>query len=422
MNKALLDYLSNIPIKKPQLIGIICGILVFILTIIVVLYLLYKGGILTGAMREIQGEITEKDLNNKKKLLKLKGLHDHLLKKARELSLKPLGCVDSLQGIKVMPFSVREHSIDLLAASDGRAIFHESSYHAFEYLWQWIDLSPTVVCYIGSAETCLVETNIGEMVGIDNRINENSGPSSINNLSLAPDCTRTPVFTETIPALKAEMNSLASDFEKDSPCVSLYWPTALMPCANLTTFCAWFEHAPSDALHMTIHDAELGKAIGMFTLACHRPYDLSVRLCNIWVSPAYRASSACTSRIAGTYTHLPFAQIAVYLILRHLFDAGYRRVTAEVSSANIPALKFMKKCGFSVEGVMRKHRIVHGCNQDTTLYALLNSEWPDVKRAFDLRLGLVSLLPTVTSKASSSVDSSHLHTASILSAATQKKE
>jgi hypothetical protein len=33
------------------------------------------------------------------------------------------------------------------------------------------------------------------------------------------------------------------------------------------------------------------------------------------------------------------------------------------------------RCGFKIEGILRKHRIVKGRNRDTALYVILNSEW-----------------------------------------------
>ena len=39
--------------------------------------------------------------------------------------------------------------------------------------------------------------------------------------------------------------------------------------------------------------------------------------------------------------------------------------------------------GFSYEGTFRQHMIVKGRNRDTAWYAMLDTEWPRVKAAFE---------------------------------------
>jgi hypothetical protein len=50
--------------------------------------------------------------------------------------------------------------------------------------------------------------------------------------------------------------------------------------------------------------------------------------------------------------------------------------------------KFLERCGFKLEAVLRKHRIVDSRNSDTALYVILNSEWPDTEIKLKKLLGL----------------------------------
>ena len=64
-----------------------------------------------------------------------------------------------------------------------------------------------------------------------------------------------------------------------------------------------------------------------------------------------------------------------------------------VSVLNIAGCKFAKACGFQLEGIHHKHRIVHGANQDTCVFALLNSDWLQVKSASERKLGMKAVTP-----------------------------
>ena len=346
--KTVIEALSRVPIKTPQLIGILCGIAVFSITIAVVLYLLVKSGTLHRALREIQG-LSPDESASQSSGDRLPGsqrppeLHDHLILAARTLPLRP-AMPDAMQctGVNVIPFSTKAHAKELLTASDGTALFHESSYDAFQRLWQWVDLSPSVMTY-------------------------------------------TPVPEQEPEKVERKMSVPAS---VPSP-ASMHWPDAVHPYVNVSSFAAWYEHAPPDVRHLCIQDEELGRYVGMLTLAGNRPHDLSIEISNVWLTPAFRKSSTT----AGGATRSPHAQIAVYLTLCALFKCCYRRVTMHVATMNIAGRKFAEACGFQLEGIHRKHRIVRCTNHDTCCYALLNSDWLLVKTAWERRLNMKPVSP-----------------------------
>jgi len=72
-------------------------------------------------------------------------------------------------------------------------------------------------------------------------------------------------------------------------------------------------------------------------------------------------------------------------------------VTAELDERHIIGRKFLARCGFELEAVMRKHRIVGKRNSNTALFVILNSDWQQEGREKRLRQYL-QLPDTVTVK------------------------
>ena len=60
----------------------------------------------------------------------------------------------------------------------------------------------------------------------------------------------------------------------------------------------------------------------------------------------------------------------------------------EVDIRNIIMRKFLERCGFQQESIMRKHRIVDCRNRDTAVYVLLNSDWDQINVRLKKILGL----------------------------------
>jgi RimJ/RimL family protein N-acetyltransferase len=69
---------------------------------------------------------------------------------------------------------------------------------------------------------------------------------------------------------------------------------------------------------------------------------------------------------------------------RHAFEnLGYRRYEWKCDSLNRPSIRAALRLGFGFEGVFRQHMIVKGRNRDTAWFAMLDSEWPARKTAFE---------------------------------------
>ncbi|MGB6724252.1 MAG: GNAT family protein [Terracidiphilus sp.] len=75
---------------------------------------------------------------------------------------------------------------------------------------------------------------------------------------------------------------------------------------------------------------------------------------------------------------------AMYLMMRHVFDElGYRRYEWKCNALNQPSRRAALRLGFTFEGIFRQHMVVKGRNRDTAWFSLLDSEWPERKRAFE---------------------------------------
>jgi len=135
--------------------------------------------------------------------------------------------------------------------------------------------------------------------------------------------------------------------------------------------------------HLVVIDTVLQKQIGMVSLVDNSPSNLSIRIDNLWITPPFQG--------------LKRSHASMYLILNWLFKSGYRRVTVELDERHIIGRKFFTRCGFELEAILRKHRIVGKRNSNTALLVMLNSDWQQEGREKRLRQYL-QLPDTVTVK------------------------
>ena len=62
---------------------------------------------------------------------------------------------------------------------------------------------------------------------------------------------------------------------------------------------------------------------------------------------------------------------------------GYRRYEWKCNALNAPSRRAAERFGFTFEGIFRQHMIVKGRNRDTAWFAMLDSEWPARKAAYE---------------------------------------
>jgi RimJ/RimL family protein N-acetyltransferase len=79
----------------------------------------------------------------------------------------------------------------------------------------------------------------------------------------------------------------------------------------------------------------------------------------------------------------PAATEAMYLMMRHAFELGYRRYEWKCNARNAPSRSAAERLGFTFEGVFRQHMIVKGRSRDTAWYSVIDGEWPRVCAGFE---------------------------------------
>ena len=110
--------------------------------------------------------------------------------------------------------------------------------------------------------------------------------------------------------------------------------------------------------------------MGYQTLMRIEPVHRVIEVGNILYTPAMQRTIGATE--------------AQYLFARHVFDdLGYRRYEWKCNDLNAPSKRAALRYGFAFEGVFRQHMIVKGRNRDTAWFAMLDSDWPACRAAFE---------------------------------------
>jgi RimJ/RimL family protein N-acetyltransferase len=116
--------------------------------------------------------------------------------------------------------------------------------------------------------------------------------------------------------------------------------------------------------------APSGRAVGLATLMSIRPDMRVVEVGNILLSPALQRTALAT--------------VAQYLLARYAFETlRYRRYEWKCDALNAASRRAALRFGFSFEGIFRDHMIIKGRSRGTAWFAMLESEWPARKAAFE---------------------------------------
>lgn len=73
---------------------------------------------------------------------------------------------------------------------------------------------------------------------------------------------------------------------------------------------------------------------------------------------------------------------AIYLMLRNVFDLGYRRCEWKCDDLNEPSRAAALRLGFTYEGTFRQATHYKGRSRDTAWYAIVDGEWHSLDSAF----------------------------------------
>lgn len=125
----------------------------------------------------------------------------------------------------------------------------------------------------------------------------------------------------------------------------------------------------ANGLAMSVFDEKTGLPVGIATFMNNVPEHLKVELGSIWYSPIVQGKG--------------YNLIATYLMLKHAFDLGYRRVEWKCNAMNERSRRAALRMGFIFEGVQEAHFIIKDKNRDTAWFRMLDSEWSEKRKMLE---------------------------------------
>ncbi|MBD9413359.1 GNAT family N-acetyltransferase [Pseudomonas sp. PDM16] len=143
------------------------------------------------------------------------------------------------------------------------------------------------------------------------------------------------------------------------------------PFTERTAFDAWLagnadSHDPQ--FHAVVEQTS-GRALGLIAYLRITPKDGCIEIGHV--------------AFGGTMQRTPGTTEAVFLLARHAFDdLGYRRFEWKCNARNARSKRAAERFGFVYEGLFRQHMVVKGESRDTAWYAMIDSEWPACRTAF----------------------------------------
>jgi RimJ/RimL family protein N-acetyltransferase len=147
------------------------------------------------------------------------------------------------------------------------------------------------------------------------------------------------------------------------------------PPEDRAAFQPWLEKAAAsaDPLFFTVIDAATGRIGGRQALMRIDAANGVAEIGNIYWGPGVARTRLATE--------------ALFLFARHVFDdLGYRRFEWKCNDRNEPSKRAALRFGFTFEGIFRQHMVVKGENRDTAWFAMLDHEWPAIRRSMELWL------------------------------------
>ncbi len=177
------------------------------------------------------------------------------------------------------------------------------------------------------------------------------------------------------PALDAEPLYAVSHLPAGDPAIWTYLPDGPYDSPEqMQGMLAWAASAEGHVyfvIEPLIHD----RPMGFCSYLRIEPAFGSIEIGHIWFGPELQRTIAATE--------------AIYLLASHAFDdLGYRRLEWKCNALNTASRVAAERFGFRFEGVFRNHQVVKGRNRDTAWFAIVDDEWPAIRKGFSNWLAL----------------------------------
>jgi RimJ/RimL family protein N-acetyltransferase len=143
------------------------------------------------------------------------------------------------------------------------------------------------------------------------------------------------------------------------------------PFADAAAHERWLRDAAAktDPWFYAVVDETSGAASGIASYMRITPDAGAIEVGSIHLSPCLARTRAATE--------------AMYLMMAHAFELGYRRYEWKCDALNAPSRRAAERLGFSYEGTFRQAMIYKGRNRDTAWYALTDGDWPRIRAALE---------------------------------------
>jgi len=144
------------------------------------------------------------------------------------------------------------------------------------------------------------------------------------------------------------------------------------PADSLEALREWVERVSDrpDPAYYALVERSSGRCLGRAAYMRIAPQAGSIEVGSILYSPGLQRT--------------PMATEAMYLMMRHAFDElGYRRYEWKCDSLNEPSRRAAERLGFSYEGIFRQALVYKGRNRDTAWYAIIDKDWPAIRKGYE---------------------------------------
>ena len=142
------------------------------------------------------------------------------------------------------------------------------------------------------------------------------------------------------------------------------------PFASFADYRKWLQSISSndDPLLMAILDAALERAVGVAAYLRIQPNIGVIEIGHLNFSRRLQRTPAATE--------------AIYLMIRQVFQLGYRRCEWKCDALNEGSRRAASRLGFRFEGIFRQATVYKGRSRDSAWFSIIDSEWPSLEDAF----------------------------------------
>lgn len=168
--------------------------------------------------------------------------------------------------------------------------------------------------------------------------------------------------TDHVPELYAELCGPGND--------DLWTYSPHGPFADEGSFAAFVEQRAEDttSVALAVRDAD-GVAAGLTNLMAIQPAHGTVEIGGIVSGRRLQRTAAATE--------------ATYLLLRDVFELGYRRCEWKCDALNEPSRQAALRLGYRYEGRFRNAVVVKERSRDTDWFSITDADWPAVAAALE---------------------------------------